>query len=182
VPIGALAVTLNPRFAKLRTYDLFLRDRTALEWIKDNSGLINFWAPMLRSKESDKFHAESHEFWTRLSETERKAYVREWVQMVDDGARLQSQIVGDARTPAPATLVDAVKKWAVHADAFVSKFENARQEKRIEERSETHSFNPFSGLKNAAILIGVGVVGAIALSIFLKSRPTVVVAGGPPAR
>jgi len=184
VPVGVLVATVSQRLTKLRGYDLFLRDRTVMEWIKDNSALVNPVLPLLRSAKSTAIHEESHAFWTRLSDGERKAYVAEWIKLVDDGARLQAQTTsgGDARAAAPPAIVEAVKAWAVRADSFISRFEQTRQAKRIEARSESHSFDPFGSVKTAAIILGVGIVGAVAVGAFLLSRPPVVVTGGPSRR
>ena len=53
---------------KLRSYDLFLRDRTVFEWWKDNAPAVRW----MRSATSRATHDESHEFWAHLDEGEKR--------------------------------------------------------------------------------------------------------------
>jgi hypothetical protein len=174
--IGELRTKLKSRMDKLRSYDLFLRDRTVIEWFKDNSAIVHWLA---RDQTSRTKHEESHDFWTHLGDAEKRQLVARWVKTVETGAKLQ----GDARQggigvgyganePTPPARASSIKDWLRDADDFISQFENTRQKMRIEARVNPSSPTNFLGnaLKPLVWAVGLGVVGIVAVTMLTRPR------------
>lgn len=174
--IGELRTKLKARMDKLRSYDLFLRDRNVIEWFKDNSAIVHW---LVRDKDSRARHEESHEFWTHLDDAAKKKLVARWVELVETGTKFQ----GDARTggigvgygpneTAPPSRANPIEDWVRRADAFIGQFENTRQKMRIEARVNPSSTTNFLGnaLRPIAWAVGLGVVGLIAVTILTRPR------------
>jgi hypothetical protein len=173
--IGSLRRQIKKRLDKLRSYDLFLRDRTVFEWWKDNAPAVRW----MRGAESRARHDESHEFWTHLDEGQKRQQVAAWLKLVERGLTL----AGDARQggiglgygpnePAPPKRAAAASNWLEHADAFVQSFEVLRQKMRTEARihpSTTASYLS-NALKPFAWAIGLGAVGVVTLLLLTRPR------------
>jgi hypothetical protein len=173
--IGQLRKQLKHRLDKLRSYDIFLRDRTVFEWWKDNAPAVRW----LRQSSSVAFHDESHEFWSHLSESEKRQQVSAWVKLVERGLIL----AGDARKGGiglgygpteltPPKRAAAIDDWLHDADAFIASFEALRQKMRVEARvspSTTASYLS-NALKPIAWAVGLGTVGVIAILLLTRPR------------
>ena len=169
--IDELRRMINARLAKLRTYDLFLRDRTALEWLKDNSFIVHW---IIRNDASRARHEETHAFWTHLSDAEKRELVAQWLKLVEHGRRLAGEArlggIGlgyGAKETAPPVRAAEVRAWAADVDAFVGKFESARQVKRIEARVDPHPSldSAASTLKTIGTIVAVGVGGILLINV-----------------
>lgn len=173
--IDELRRAVSARLAKLRTYDLFLRDRTAFEWLKDNSFIVHW---IVRNDSSRARHEESHAFWEHLSDAEKRTLVSQWLTLVENGQRL----AGDARKggigvgygpkeTAPPARATEVQAWCKDVDAFVAKFEKTRQAKRVETRVDPHpTLESFGGsLKTIGIVVAAGVGGLLLIEL-LRGR------------
>ena len=174
--VDDLRKAVNGRLGKLRTYDLFLRDRTAFEWLKDNSFIVHW---LVRNDASRMRHEESHAFWDHLSAPEKRELVSQWVRLVEQGTRL----AGDARQggigigyapmeTAPPSKTAEVHAWAAEVDAFLRKFEGVRQRKRIEARVDPHpSLDSVGGsLKTIGTIVAIGVGGLLLIEILSTVR------------
>lgn len=169
--IGELRSKIAARMKKLRSYDLFLRERTVVEWFKDNSAIVHW---LVRNKDGRERHEESHAFWTHLSATDKRQLIARWVKLVDDGAKLGGEarqggigIGYGANEPAPPARAYTVRSWLDEADAFIAKFDGTRQKMKIEARVDPnpglHLFG--SSLKTIGWVLGIGVVGILAVSL-----------------
>jgi len=173
--IAELRRLVAARMKKLQVYDLFLRDRSVLEWFKDNSFVVHW---LIRNGQSRQYHEESHAFWTHLSDAEKRDLVANWLKLVEHGQRL----LGDARQggigigygpaePAPPKRADEVRAWAHDADVFIQKMEGTRQRKRIETRIDPHPSLDIAGpLKTLSTIVVVGVGGLLLVSILRMTR------------
>lgn len=174
--IGELRAKIKSRLDKLRSYDLFLRDRTVIEWFKDNSAIVHW---LIRDDKSRARHEESHEFWSHLSDADKRQLVARWVKLVEEGTRLS----GDARgggigvgygptETAPPTRANAIEKWIKDADAFIGQFQKKRQTMRIEARVHPSSSLDFVGkaVRPLAWTLGLGLVGVVAVVVLTRSR------------
>jgi hypothetical protein len=174
--IGELRAKLKARMDKLRTYDLFLRDRTVIEWFKDNSAIVHW---LVRDPASRARHEESHEFWTHLGEAEKRQLIGRWINLVETGARLQ----GDARQggigvgygaheTAPPARTQALAGWLRDADDFVGQFEQTRQRMKVEARINPSTPARFlsDALRPLLWAVGLGVVGIVAFTILTRPR------------
>lgn len=177
--IATMRKQLKKRLDKLRSYDLFLRDRTVIEWFKDNSLAVRW----MRQPGSQAVHDESHEFWAHLDEAEKRQYVGNWIKLVETGVKL----AGDARgggiglgygpsEPTPPKRAAAIDDWISEADAFIRTFENTRQKKRIESRVNPSTATNYlsnalkPALRPIAWSVGLGVAGVIAFLILTRPR------------
>jgi hypothetical protein len=172
--IGSMRKKLKARLDKLHSYDLFLRDRTVLEWYKDNAPAARYFRGTTQAT-----HDESHQFWVHLSEGEKRQYVAKWLKLVETGVKL----AGDARgggiglgygpsEPTPPKRLAAIQDWLDEADAFVKTFEDTRQKMRIESRvnPSTASSILSNALKPVAWTIGLAAVGVIGLVLLTRPR------------
>jgi hypothetical protein len=173
--IGSMRKKLKARLDRLRSYDLFLRDRTVTEWFKDNSLAVRW----MRGGRGQAIHDESHQFWVHLSEVEKRQYIGKWIKLVESGVKL----AGDARgggiglgygpsEPTPPRRRRAIQDWLEEADAFIKTFEDTRQKMRIESRVAPSTASSILGnaLKPVAWTIGLGAVGLIALVLLARPR------------
>lgn len=174
--IGELRAKLKSRMDKLRSYDLFLRDRTVIEWFKDNSAIVHW---LVRDKNRRTRHEESHEFWVHLDDATKKKLVARWVDLVEAGAKFQADArnggIGVGYGPgetAPPSRAHAIDEWVRRADDFIGQFENTRQKMRIEARVNPSSATDFLGkaLRPIAWALGIGVVGVLAVTIITRPR------------
>jgi hypothetical protein len=174
--IGELRTRLKARMDKLRSYDLFLRDRNVIEWFKDNSAIVHW---LVRSKDSRARHEESHEFWAHLDEAQKRKLVARWIELVEAGAKLQGDAghggIGVGYGPnetAPPSRATVVDDWLGRADDFIGQFENTRQKMRVESRVNPSSATDFLGkaLRPIAWVVGIGVVGVLAVTILTRPR------------
>lgn len=106
--IAELRTKLKARMDKLRSYDLFLRDRNVIEWFKDNSAIVHW---VVRSKDSRARHEESHEFWAHLDDAQKRQLVARWIDLVEAGAKLQ----GDAGRAVSASAMVRTRPCLRHA-------------------------------------------------------------------
>lgn len=180
ITIGRLRTVLQKGLKALLQYDIFLRDRTAAEWLKDNSVVAAFRAPADQMR-----HVEAHEFWTRLSDSDKKALLTEWQKLVQDGGDL----LGDARyggvgqgygpsETAPPARSAKVLAWGKLVQAFLQKFEEKRAEKRVEARTNPHpSWDHFvdglGSLKTIGWAFAIGMAGVLLVGAWsaLEHRP-----------
>jgi hypothetical protein len=173
--IGQMRKQLKQRLDKLRSYDIFLRDRTAYEWWKDNAPAVRW----LRKPGSVALHDESHEFWSHLREGDKRQRVSAWVQLVERGLTLS----GDARKggiglgygpqePTPPKRAAAIDDWLHDADSFVEAFEALRQKMRVEARVNPSTATNYlsNALKPIAWAVGLGTIGVLAIVLFTRPR------------
>jgi hypothetical protein len=174
--IAELRTKLKARMDKLRSYDLFLRDRNVIEWFKDNSAIVHW---VVRSKDSRARHEESHEFWAHLDDAQKRQLVARWIDLVEAGAKLQGDAgkggIGVGYGPnetVPPSRATAIGDWIHRADDFIGQFENKRQKMRIESRVNPPSATDFLGkaLRPIAWAVGLGVVGIVAVTIWTRPR------------
>jgi len=170
--VGDARAVLEKGLAALRGYDVFLRDRTVAEWAKAIT-----WAQFLDAEEVRLRNEEAHEFWSRLSETEKKSLVVEWIALVDGGRELLAPGnrggVGQGYGPTealPPSKAQAVASWGARAKAFFARIERLRGQKRVEARTDPRSWDPLSSLKTLGTVLAVGVVGAVVIGVFVAVR------------
>jgi hypothetical protein len=161
---GFLRDTVQVALKRLALYDRFLRNPTFLESRGANNSLFQWMSG------PDSITAELMEFWTRLSEAERKSYVGRYVQLVDSGPKLHAELgTYPAANRPPTPLLDAVTTWIRDTQKFVSDIDALRYQKRVEVRSE-RDVSFWDKLKRAVLVVAVGAVGAAAIRAYLQRQ------------
>jgi len=166
--IGRLRAVVQTGLRALAQYDIFLRDRTALEWLKDNT-----WFQYARDAADRSVHEEAPEFWGRLNDWEKRSLVESWMKLSKRGGAFLDESknggVGAGygpNEPAPPARTKAVLEWGSEVQAFLKQIEDLRAKKRVEARTDPR-IGIFGELKQfavgAAVVVGVLVIGLTAL-------------------
>ena len=168
VAIGKLRTVVQTGLKALAQYDIFLRDRTAIEWLKDNT-----WFQYARDAAARATHEEAPEFWGRLNDWEKRNLVESWMKLskrggvfLDDNKNGGIGAGFGPGEPAPPQRARAVLDWGSDVQSFLQQIEDLRSKKRVEARTDPHT-GIFGEVKNfavgAAVVVGVLVLGLAAI-------------------